>query len=225
MKAAVAFTVVAITALALGAVALGVPPTLTSVGAQDRHPTATFSAPRADFATIYLATKPDRATDGSFLSENIETLDILADAEIQAGRWLDDSQVDPGTYYVMMRASPDFDACYRDDLGGYDPACADGYSPVAPLTVPRPVSRYIASASVLRYLKRVEASAYGGAAGGSAPVSRLLPPREQAAPLSRWNARWLQLELGRLGPAVADYAEALHGRPPSRGSSLARRSR
>lgn len=156
MRVAVALTLGVIAALTLAAIALGVPPTLSSVGAQDRHPTATFSAPRADFATIYLATKPDRATSGEFLSENIETLDVLTDSEIQAGRWVDDSQVDPGTYYVMMRASPDFDACYRDDLGGYDPACADGYSSVVPLTVPRPVSRYIASASVLRYLKRVE---------------------------------------------------------------------
>jgi hypothetical protein len=156
MRVAVALTLGVIAALTLAAIALGVPPTLSSVGAQDRHPTATFSAPRAGSVTIYLATRPDRATSGEFLTENIETLDSLTDAEIQAGRWLDDSQVDPGTYYVMMRARPDFDACYRYDLGDYDPACADGYSSVVPLTVPRPASRYVASASVLRYLKRVE---------------------------------------------------------------------
>jgi hypothetical protein len=156
MRAAVALGIGVMAALVLVATALSVPPTLSSVGVQDRHPTATFSAPRSDFATIYLATKPGRATDGAFLSENIETLDLLTDAEIQAGHWVDDSQVDPGTYYVMLRASPDFDACWRDDLGGYDPACADGYSSVVPLTVPRPASRYVASTSVLRFLKRVE---------------------------------------------------------------------
>jgi hypothetical protein len=49
---------------------------------------ATFSAPRADFATIYIASRPDRATDGSFLTENIKELDILTDSEIQSGRWV-----------------------------------------------------------------------------------------------------------------------------------------
>jgi hypothetical protein len=156
MRAAVALTLGVIAALALVATALGVAPTLSSVGVQDRHPTATFSAPRSDFATIYVARRPDRATSGEFLSENIETSDLLTDAEIQAGRWSHESQVDPGSYYVMLHASPDFDACWVDDLGAYDPACADGYSSVVPLTIPRPTSRYVASTTVLRFLKRVE---------------------------------------------------------------------
>ena len=50
MRAAVALTLGVIAALTLAAIALGVPPTLSSVGAQDRHPPATFSAPRADSA-------------------------------------------------------------------------------------------------------------------------------------------------------------------------------
>src|SRR5207247_776663 len=81
--------------------ALAVPPTLASVGEQVRHPTATFSAPKASDATIYLATKPDRASDGGFLTENVKEVGLLTDAEIQSGRWLDANQVDPGTYYVM----------------------------------------------------------------------------------------------------------------------------
>lgn len=44
-----------------------------------------FSAPGADSATIYLATEPDRATDGGFLQENIKDLDFLTTDEIQGG--------------------------------------------------------------------------------------------------------------------------------------------
>jgi hypothetical protein len=65
--------------------ALAVPPTLRAVGQENRHPTASFSAPRADTGTIYIATKPDRATDGSFLDENVKTLDSLTDSELQGG--------------------------------------------------------------------------------------------------------------------------------------------
>jgi hypothetical protein len=130
------------------------PPTLSSVSHQDRHPTATFSAPCADFATIYLATKPDRATDGSFLQENIKELDLLADSEIQSARWLDENQIDPGTYWVMLRASPDFDSCYIYGTGGFDPACADGFSNVLTLVVPKPAIRYGARVTAYRYLRQ-----------------------------------------------------------------------
>ncbi len=161
IRAAAVFTVGVIAALALCAGPhLVSPDAFSSVGC-NRHPTATFSAPRSDFALIYLATRPDRATDGSFLSENVEVSDILTDAEIQTGRWAYESQVDPGTYYVMMQASPDFDACWRSDTGDYDPSCADGYSSVVPLTVPRPAPRYTASVTVLRFIKLVPASLRG----------------------------------------------------------------
>jgi len=156
MRAATALTLAIIAGLTLVATAVGIPPTLSSVGVRDRHPTATFSAPKSDFASIDVATKPDRATDGSFLSENVETTDLLTDSEIQAGRWAHERQLDPGTYYVMLHASPDFDRCWNLDQGGYDPSCADGYSSVLPLVVPRPASRYAASTTVLRFLKRVE---------------------------------------------------------------------
>jgi hypothetical protein len=153
MRAAVALGTAFVAPLIVSAIALAVPPTLTSVSVRDRHPAATFTAPKSDHVVMYLATKPDRATDGSFLDENIETTDILTDSEIQAGRWEDESQVDPGKYYVMMRASPDFDACWNSDLGGYDPSCADGYSSVLTLTVPKPAQRYVGTGNVYRALE------------------------------------------------------------------------
>lgn len=135
---------------------MAVPPTLGAVSHQDRHPTASFSAPRADFATIYLATKPDRATDGSLLQENIKELDLLTDSEIQSGHWVDESQIDPGTYWVMLRASPDFDSCYLFDSGTFDPACADGFSNLAQLNVPKPTPRYSVQVHAYRYLRQVD---------------------------------------------------------------------
>ena len=150
MKRAV-LTTTAVMCLAFSGAALAVPPTLNTVGQQDRHPTASFSAPRADFASIYLSSKPDRATDGSFLQENIKELDSLTDSEIQSGRWVDENQIDPGTYWVILSASPDFGACYLYDSGGFDPACADGFSNVLTLTVPKPTIHYTAGVTAYRY--------------------------------------------------------------------------
>jgi hypothetical protein len=144
--------VVVLAGLVFARTAAAMPPTLASVNQQDRHPSASFSAPRASDATIYLATKPDRATDGSFLQENIKELDILTDSEIQSGQWLDENQVDPGTYWVMLKAYPDFDSCYVFDTGGFDPSCADGFSNVLTLVVPKPAIRYGARVRVYRYL-------------------------------------------------------------------------
>lgn len=134
--------------------ALALPPTLTAVGEQHRHPTATFSAPKASDATIYFATKPDRASDGSFLTENVKEVGLLTDAEIQAGKWLDANQVHPGTYYVMVRAFPDFDGCYIVASGTYDPTCADGFSNVLTLVVKKPVIRYTARVKVYKYRRQ-----------------------------------------------------------------------
>ena len=156
MRAAVALAVGAISALVLVATALAVAPTLTSVAVQDRHPIATFSAPRAEFARIDVATRPARAPDGSFLNENLEVSDFLTASEIQSGRWAHEEQLAPGTYHVMLLALPDADSCLISDEGDYDPSCADGYSAVLPLTVPRPPARYTASARVRRSLQRVD---------------------------------------------------------------------
>jgi hypothetical protein len=147
--------VVGLVALVVPGAASAVPPVVTSVGSQARHVTATFSAPRADSVTVYIASKPDRATDGSFLQENIEGLDILTDSEIQAGRWIDEDQTDPGTHWVMLRASPDFDSCYILDAGGFDPACADGYSSPVQVVVPRPATRYVATSSRFIFLRQL----------------------------------------------------------------------
>lgn len=145
----------AVLAAALGALAftpsaLAVPPTIVSIGHQDRHPTARIAAPKADSVTIYFATKPDRATDGKFLQENVVHLDFLADSEIQTGQWVDEGRLAPGRYWVMVNADPEFDACYISG-GGYDPSCADGFSEVVTLDVPRPAIRYRASATAYRY--------------------------------------------------------------------------
>jgi hypothetical protein len=142
-------------ALAVSPSASAVAPTLSSVTVQTRHPSATFSVPRADSASIYFSTKPDRATDGSFLTENIKSLDILTDSEIQSGQWRFENQLDPGTYWVMMRASPDFSSCWNfEAFGGYDPACANGYSNVLTLEVPKPTSRYRPRVTAYRNIRR-----------------------------------------------------------------------
>jgi hypothetical protein len=145
----------ALASATLPTAAQAAPPTLSAVDQQQRHPTATFSAPRADDVTINLASKPDRATDGSFLSENVEALDLLSDSEIQSGRWVDEDQIDPGTYWVMLRASPDFGLCYLYDSGTYDPTCADGFSNVVQLLVPKPSIRYSVRVFTYRYLRQV----------------------------------------------------------------------
>src|SRR4051812_10244036 len=93
-------------------------PVLSSVTVSaDRHPSAQFSTPKAGDVTIYFASKPDRASDGSFFQENIVALDFLTADEIQAGNWTFSDQLDPGTYYVMLNADPDFDLCYDPNTG------------------------------------------------------------------------------------------------------------
>jgi hypothetical protein len=142
--------------LGLPAAATAAPPALLTVGHQDRHPIATFSAPRAGSVTVYVASKPDRATDGQFLQENVKDIDFLADSEIQSGRWLAESKIDPGRYWLMLRATPDFDTCWDyDRFRGYDPACADGFSNVVTLDVPKPTSRYTTRVTAYRYVQEV----------------------------------------------------------------------
>jgi hypothetical protein len=136
---------------ALGSVALpsrapapAKPPTLLTVSQQNRHPSATFSAPGADDATIYFASKPDRARDGGFLRKNIKTLDLLGSVEIRRGSWSFEDQLDPGTYYMMMQAI-DYDCIGR-------PGCIGGYSNLLTLTVPKPPQTYRGSVEVLHYV-------------------------------------------------------------------------
>lgn len=119
------------------------PPTLLSVSQQARHPAATFSMPGADIGVIYFATKPDRASDGSFLQENVKEVDLLTTDEMQRGAWTDEYQLDPGTYYTMVNAT-DFDC-----LG--QPTCLDGNSNMLTLNIPKPGSAYRGSVMVLHY--------------------------------------------------------------------------
>jgi hypothetical protein len=155
MKKPVVALVVVVASLLFARGAVASPPVLSSVTVSaDRHPSATFSAPKADDVTIYFASKPDRATDGSFFQENIVDLDFMTTDEIQSGSWTHSDQLDPGTYYVMLRASPNFDLCYIDSTGTYDPSCADGYSNIVKLTVPVPPIRYRARVSMLRYVRQ-----------------------------------------------------------------------
>ena len=60
-----------VTLAVTSAPALAVPPAITEVDQQDRHPAVAFSASRADSVSIYIASKSDRATDGAFLQENV----------------------------------------------------------------------------------------------------------------------------------------------------------
>jgi hypothetical protein len=138
-----------VASVACAGTAAAAAPTLLTVGDQNRHPTATFSMPGADDATIYFATKPDRATDGRFLEENVEDLDFLTTDEIQGGQWLDSAQLDPGRYYVLLRATDN--ECF-----GGDPACMEGFSNMLTLAVPRPVPRYRGAVRVSRYLSTVD---------------------------------------------------------------------
>jgi hypothetical protein len=147
------FCVVLLGSVVTATPALAVSPTITAVAQQHRHPSVTFAAPRADDVTVYIASKPDRATDGSFLRENVVEVGLLTDSEIQSGYWLDSSQIDPGSYFVMLKATRDFVSCDSYDLNFnqvIDPSCADGFSTVVPLRIPRPKTRYTVKTEVLK---------------------------------------------------------------------------
>jgi hypothetical protein len=140
----IASAAAALSALTIvGAADAAQPPSLLGIDQQQRHARAQFSMPGADVATIYFASKPDRATDGSFLQENIKHSDFLTTSEIQSGAWFDESQFDPGLYYVMMNAT-DFDCTGM-------PSCIDGYSNILTLTVPKPTSSYRGGVEILHY--------------------------------------------------------------------------
>jgi hypothetical protein len=126
--------------LALPGSAFAAPPSLVSVADQQRQPQVTFSAPRAGAVTVYLATKPDRDTDGNFIQQNLREVAILTPADIQAGTWTDSKRVSPGTYYVMLHAQANYDACANGS--GIDPACADGFSNILTLSIAKPAVRY-----------------------------------------------------------------------------------
>lgn len=152
----IAVLVAAVTAaLVFVTPSLAVSPSITSVGQVKRHPKATFSAPKADYVSIYVASKADRASDGSFLAENVVVVDVMTDSEIQAGKWEYEYQLDPGRYFVMLSADPDFDTCYINGSDTYDQSCADGFSGLVSLTIPVPTPHYAATAKTIRWLGQV----------------------------------------------------------------------
>jgi hypothetical protein len=138
--------------------ALAVSPAITAVGQQDRHPSVALAAPRAESVTVYIASKPDRASDGSFLQENVVESGFLTDSEIQSGRWLDSSQIDPGSYFVLVNATRDFTSCVSYDANldqVIDPSCADGFSTVVPLTIPTPKTKYTVKTLLFKNIRIV----------------------------------------------------------------------
>jgi hypothetical protein len=137
--------VAALAALMVVGRAQAATPTLVNVGQQDRHPQATFGTlPGVDGLTVYMATKPDRASDGSFLQENIKEADFLTADEIASSSWLYERQLEPGLYYLMARAF-DFD-CYQN------PNCIEGFSNMLTLTIPKPAQRYRTSVQLLPFI-------------------------------------------------------------------------
>jgi hypothetical protein len=145
MRRAVVAVVVWCASFALAQGALAVPPAITTVSvAKDRRPSATFSAPNASSLTITFARRPDLSSDGGFLPANVVKTDFLTADEIQAGAWTFESELDPGTYYVLLQATPSFTPCSLPD-GTYSPGCANGASSVTRLVVQAPTVRYSAT--------------------------------------------------------------------------------
>lgn len=129
-------TAIAALLLAAPVVAEAAPPIVVSVSAPDGYPSATFSAPRSSYVTVFVATKPDRATDGQFLEGNVITTELLVDEEARSGRWTSETPLPPGTYWVLLQADPADDCFVEESL---DPSCADGYSMPLRLVVTTPV--------------------------------------------------------------------------------------
>jgi hypothetical protein len=149
-------TACGVVALAVVASAFAIDPTITGVGSKNRHPVVTFNAPKSNFVVIEIATKPDRASNGDFLSENSKVFDVLTDSEVQGGAWLYAYQLDPGSYWVLLHASPDFNLCYQVNTGEYDPSCANGFAGPVQLTIPRPVSRYRGDVTPRLFFRQVQ---------------------------------------------------------------------
>ena len=132
-------------------------PVLRGVTELNRHPSATFHAPGAEFATIHFSLSPTTASDGRFLAEDIKLSDMFTGAEIARGAWSSEEQIDPGNYYVAIRASS---YCEPEQT------CAEGPSNIMQVTVPEPEPDVRTSISVLRYVRtiylNIKLEPYGG---------------------------------------------------------------
>jgi hypothetical protein len=130
-------------ALMLAAPAGAVVPSVTAVVVRDRMPLVTFEAPKAGSATLFIASKGDRAADGSFIAKNVVVSARLPRSALQAGTWRYHARLDPGDYFLLLKASADATACApAAPDGALDPSCAEGFSPVVSFTVPVPRIRY-----------------------------------------------------------------------------------
>jgi hypothetical protein len=123
---------VALAALAFAGAAAADPPALVSATSVERQPAVTFAAQRAIYVTIEIAADPTRGADGGFVAPLVQT--DLTDAQIAAGRWADQDTLAPGTYWVLLHATADFDSCWQ--IGeGWDATCPDGWSQPLQLVV------------------------------------------------------------------------------------------
>jgi hypothetical protein len=130
-------------ALVLVAPAAAVPPSISAVVVSGRVPVVTFVAPNAGSATLVIASKPDRLSDGSFVAPNVVVSAVLPRSALQSGTWTYHARLDPGDYFVLLKTTADPAACGSAGPGdNVDPSCADGPSPVASFTVPVPRIRY-----------------------------------------------------------------------------------
>jgi hypothetical protein len=135
-------------------------PRLELVSESNRHPDATFLAPRASDATVYIANNPTRASDGRFLDENVVAIDFLTAAEISNGYWSYEDQIDPGSYWVLLRAEASSGCGYPPDY-----SCADGYSGVLELSVERPTTRFSVTTTLYKNIGLLDLNLKGSPLG------------------------------------------------------------
>jgi hypothetical protein len=134
---------IGIGALMLAGPAAASPPSITAITIRGRAPTVTFDAPKASSVNLFIASSADRASDGSFIAEDVVVRAVLPRSALQSGTWTYSARLDPGDYFLLLKATADAAACAPATPGGdLDPSCADGFSPVASFTVPVPRIRY-----------------------------------------------------------------------------------
>lgn len=154
---------------ALPAAATAIAPTIVGAAEFDRRPVVWFTAPSASSVTVTIASKPYRATDGSFFTENIAMTHWMTEFEIATGTWTSNTRLDPGTYWAMVDASPSFDSCYMWDLGYYRYDCADGRSLPVMFTVPRPAVRWTTSSRRYAFFQEVNLTLRASRLGENVP--------------------------------------------------------
>jgi hypothetical protein len=178
---AAAFALLA--ALGLTPSANAASPAITTIGGENMHASATFTAPRSDYAAFYFATLPDRTADGAFPEENVAQVEAATRDEILSGNWSGERRIDPGVYYVLLRATRDFAGCYLES-GGYDDACAHGWSNMTTLTVPEPSISFSWSVTTIPRIQRMYLRLRATPLGEERPYRvcyRTQPGRERCA--------------------------------------------